>query len=273
VKRALQAIADFLIDETCHACRRPVEAAHNLPCPSAAASVALDGPLTIGFDRFGIDTRPLCRACCHVLVPSVEPTIIGTQCANGSIALTSGGRIPAMTATPTVAGTPLMVWPAFETDDRLLSVIHALKFSRRERLAPWLAGSLVCGLPAHAFPERRDDVVLVPIPMDRAALRRRGFNQAERLASAWGEATGIQVERRAVVKTRSTAPQSSLGRDERVHNVVGAMGIGNRDVVSGKCVILVDDLVTTGATAAACAVALWSAGARDVRVGCVGYRP
>lgn len=271
--RALQAIADFLIDEACHACRRHVEATHGLPRPRAAASVALDEPLSIGFDRFGIHTRPLCRACCHMLVASVEPTIIGTTSPDASVALTSGGSIPATTTTTTVAGTPLLVWPAFETDDRVLSVIHALKFSRRERLASWLAGSLVAGLPSRALPDRRDDVVLVPIPMDRAALRRRGFNQAERLASAWGKAIGIRVEIRAVVKTRATAPQSSLGRDERVHNVVGAIDAGERDAVAGKRVILVDDLVTTGATAAACAVALRGAGARDVRVVCIGYRP
>ena len=224
-----------------------MNAARDLPHPRAAASIALDLPLTIGWGRRGLETRPLCRGCCRSLVPWVEPARI--------------------------AGTPLTVWPAFETDDCLLSVIHALKFSRRERLASWLAGSLVRGLPARALSDHGDDIVLVPVPMDRGALRRRGFNQAERLASTWGEIAGVRVERRALVKTRATAPQSSLGREERVRNVVGAIEIGDRDAVAGKRVVLVDDLVTTGATASTCAAALGSAGACEVRVACVGYRP
>jgi predicted amidophosphoribosyltransferase len=60
---------------------------------------------------------------------------------------------------------------------------------------------------------------------------------------------------------------------ERARNVAGAFAVVERARVAGCCVVLVDDLVTTGATAAACAAALYAAGAREVRVACVGYRP
>lgn len=243
--KAVQALADFLIDERCHACGRPVEASAHLAPPRASAAAALASPVRIGWGRLTVDTRPLCGACCHRLVAPVDPAAVG----------------------------PLTVWPAFETDDRVLSVIHALKFSRRERLATWLARALADGLPARALSDVDHATVLVPVPMDRASQRRRGFNQAERLASALGARKGLPVERRALVKTRATAPQSSLGRAERMRNVAGVMAVVAPDAIAGRRVVLVDDLVTTGATAAACADALARAGARSVHAVCVGYRP
>lgn len=189
-----------------------------------------------------MNTRPLCGACCHQLVASVDPVTVGA----------------------------LTVWPAFETDDRVLSVIHALKFSRRERLATWLARALADGLPARAL---SGIDVLIPVPMDRASQRHRGFNQAERLASALSAQKGLRVERHALVKTRATAPQSSLGRAERMRNVAGVMAVVAPDAIAGRNIVLVDDLVTTGATAASCAGVLTSAGAHRVSAVCVGYRP
>ncbi len=245
VGTALRALADFLIDERCHACGRAVESSARLTRPEAPAAAALAEPLRIGHGPLALATRPLCRACCH--------------------------QLPAATAPVTIDR--LTVWPAFETDDRVLSVIHALKFSRRERLAAWLARALAEGLPARALGASAHDALLVPVPMDRASLRRRGFNQAERLASAFGALAGVRVERRALAKIRATAPQSSLGRDARARNVAGAMAVVARDAIAERDVIIVDDLVTTGATALACASALADAGARSVRAACVGYRP
>jgi ComF family protein len=133
-----------------------------------------------------------------------------------------------------------------------------------------LARALAAGLPARALSA---DAILVPVPISRASLRRRGFNQAERLANSLSALTKIPVETHALVKTRATAPQSTLDRAARVHNVAGAMAVVARERIAGRRVVLVDDLVTTGATAAACASALWEAGAAEVRVVCVGYRP
>lgn len=266
VGTAMQALVDFLVDERCHACGRRADASAGLPRPVSEAAAALASPLRLGG---GIETRPLCRACCNQLVPAIEPTAIGRPRADGSITLVSGGSVPGLSRVAALPATVLAVWPAFETDDRILSVIHALKFSRRERLAPWLARALAHGLPARALGGGSRELLLVPVPMDRASERRRGFNQAERLANAFGALAGVAVERGAIAKTRATAPQSSLGRDERVRNVSGAIWPVDGDALAGRRVVLVDDLVTTGATAAACAVAAWSAGAREVRVVCV----
>jgi ComF family protein len=245
VGNVVQALADFWLDDICHACGRLGDAFAALPRPRDAAAAALAQPLRIGGARLGVDTRPLCRACCHDLLPMREPVTVGH----------------------------LSVWPAFETDARILAVVHALKFSRRERLGAWLARAMAEGLPARALHADDSAPLLVPVPMDRASLRHRGFNQAERLATALAALCGGRVERRAIVKVRRTAAQSILGSAERAHNVAGAMEVGTRDAVRGRRVVLVDDLVTTGATAAACTLALGRAGAREVRVVCVGYRP
>jgi ComF family protein len=263
VEQAIQAVVDFLVDERCHACGRAVEESSHLPIPRSSASAALAAPIRIGMRRAGIETRPLCRACCHLVVASVAPeSVDGQQFSRGD------GTDDASSSACT-----LTVWPAFETDACILSVIHALKFSRRERLARWLARAMADGLPARACESRTRHTVLVPVPMDRRSFRRRGFNQAERLASAFGALVGVPVERGALLKRRATAPQSSLGRAERVRNLRGVMSLCASVPVVGKRVVLVDDLVTTGATVHACTAVLRAAGAEEVRVACVGYRP
>ncbi len=242
---ALHALADFLVGEHCHACGQSLETSRSLTTPAEGAAAALTAPLRIGSRYAGVDTHPLCRECCHRLVPMRAPVRIHEY--------------------------NLDVWAAFETDDRLLAVVHALKFARYQRLAPWLAGALARGLPAAVLHDQQPRVVAVPA--DRGSVRRRGFNQAEELARAFAAAGGATYLRNALIKTRATSPQSLLDRADRARNVAGAFAVGRGAEVRGRKVVLVDDLVTTGATAGACAAALYAAGARQVRVACVGYRP
>jgi ComF family protein len=163
------------------------------------------------------------------------------------------------------------MYPAFVTDERLLTLIHLLKFGRRERVAPWLARAMAAALPARltdAWPA--GTALVIPVPMDRASRAQRGFNQAERIARELSLRWSLPLSC-ALVKGRRTKPQSALGREERLVNLDGAFG-ADVDVVGGTRVILVDDLVTTGATVRACARALRAAGAVEVRVVCAGYR-
>jgi ComF family protein len=107
--------------------------------------------------------------------------------------------------------------------------------------------------------------VLVPVPVHAARLRQRGFDQAELLARAVGRQLRLPV---ATVLERATrtAAQHSLGRRARVANVGGAFAVTATAAsqVSGKWVVLVDDVVTTGATFSGCAAALYAAGAYAV---------
>jgi ComF family protein len=246
----MQCVVDFLVDERCHVCGAPGDGRVSaLPEPAHPLAAPAD-VFTLGSLR--LQTRPLCPACALRVKAWPEPLLLrGAGVDRGS--------------------TGLYAYPAFVTDEPFLVLIHLMKFARRERLAPWLARAMSGGLPSRAL-EWLEAPVLVPVPMDRGARARRGFNQAERIAVELGRCWSVPVAPSALVKRRRTRPQSSLGRRERLVNLAGAFASG-RDAVDGRDVILVDDVVTTGATALACASALHDARARTVRVVCVGYRP
>ncbi|MEJ2721937.1 MAG: ComF family protein, partial [bacterium] len=107
------------------------------------------------------------------------------------------------------------------------------------------------------------------IPMERWDFRRRGFNQAREIAARAAAYLGVPGPFDAVRKTARTAPQSRTSRRNRAGNVRGVFTASPSDI-GGRHVLLVADLVTTGATAASCAAALYSAGARRVTVLCFG---
>jgi len=237
VSAGLQAVVDCLLDERCHA------------CGGGCDDAAWTPPAVIRTGSLSLSTRLLCAACARGLSPLSSPVFVQHA--------------------PGVA--PIAVHAAFLTDNAVLALTHLLKFSRRERVAPWMAGLMQTAL-CHALAADNAGALLVPVPMDRAALRRRGFNQAARIALQLGSVSGVAVARHALHKVRATRPQSSLGRLERLQNLDGAIAPG-RDRVAGRHVILVDDLVTTGATARVCERVLRANGARLVTVVCFGYRP
>ncbi|MCE5307024.1 MAG: ComF family protein [Acidobacteriales bacterium] len=139
-------------------------------------------------------------------------------------------------------------------------LIHLFKYGRVRPLAPVLGGFLGAALPR----EERFDV-LVPMPLHWVRRWRRGFNQSYLLARELSRRTGIPVVG-ALRRKRSTASQASLSRAERRRNVRGAFEPRRDADVGGLRVLLVDDVLTTGATANACAAVLKRAGASCVTV-------
>ncbi len=145
--------------------------------------------------------------------------------------------------------------------DPLRSAVHAFKFHGKRALARPLA-DLVVEQCARSLPAAAD--ALVPVPLAPVRERERGFNQAALLAERVGQALARPVRPRWLGRTRPTRPQSELAADERRRNVRGAFRAA--PAVAGRHVLVIDDVLTTGATAAECARALRAAGARIVGV-------
>lgn len=146
----------------------------------------------------------------------------------------------------------------------LRAAIHELKYRGKRKVARRLAQALLA-VPgaAQLLPA---DAVLVPVPLHPQRERERGFNQAERLSAAIAETLGLRHEPRALVRRLDTRSQTGLSARGRRENVALAFAVRRRAAVAGRSVVLVDDVMTTGATARACAKALREAGAAEVRV-------
>ncbi|HXG32994.1 MAG TPA: ComF family protein [Bryobacteraceae bacterium] len=140
----------------------------------------------------------------------------------------------------------------------LRELIHLFKYAGVRTLARPLGEYLAMALPR----DRRFDA-LVPMPLHWFRRWRRGFNQSELLAREVSRRCGIPVLK-AVRRTRATRSQAGLSHSARRQNVAGAFRVRRRVRLEGLRILLVDDVMTTGATAAACASAMKRAGAASV---------
>lgn len=102
---------------------------------------------------------------------------------------------------------------------------------------------------------------IVYVPMTKKAVRKRDYNQAKLLAASLSEKSGIPLLKDAVIKVKDTPEQKSLTRSERLKNFTGCFKVVKRDEIKGKRILLVDDVLTTGATSDSVSKKLLSAGA------------
>lgn len=140
----------------------------------------------------------------------------------------------------------------------LRELIHLFKYGRIKPLVKPLSDYLVAALPR----DQRFDAI-VPLPLHWRRQLERGFNQSDLLARTLSRRSGIPLVH-AVRRRRATRVQAGLSNARRRENVAGAFVLRRRARVSGLRILLVDDVMTTGATASACAKALKQAGAQTV---------
>ena len=150
------------------------------------------------------------------------------------------------------------------------TLIHRVKYQRGIKLGVFL-GSMV----GRAFQEFSDDGkydLLVPVPLHRTRRRERGYNQSGLVCRGMANHIPADVHEGVLKRRRHTATQTHLSAHERQKNVKNAFAVHNHHPVNGKSLLLVDDVVTTGATMNSCAVALKQAGAHRV-IGLALARP
>lgn len=151
-------------------------------------------------------------------------------------------------------------WSSGPYDGSLRRLIHLLKYDGVRPLAGVMAARLETGFHALGGAD-----LIVPAPLHWRRGFKRGFNQSALIARSLGRRLGVRCERRLLVRVRATPSQAGLSRPERRRNLRGAFRVRRSESVQEKTVLLVDDVMTTGATLNACAKALERAGAKEVR--------
>ena len=220
-------LLDVAFPPACPACHALVSAQHNFCAPCFAALKQISAPHC---------------ACCGI--PFAFDNGPDAQC-------------PECLAEP----------PSFDTaraplvyDATSAPLIRSLKF---HDLYTGLQRAVSMMVASHAA---RPVDLIVPVPLHWRRLLMRRFNQSALLGFALSRALGVACLPATLKRTRYTTPQMRLPRVERLKNVRNAFAVPDTAVVTGKHILLVDDVVTTGATVAACAAALKKAGAASVHV-------
>lgn len=214
--------------------------------PDVDAFFAADLRLPI-FGELSVPARVLCTECWLTLEPAAGP---GTLAPSGALEA------------------PVDIVSPFHENDPLLAVVRFLKFSGGKAAVPalawWMARALRSYLASWPAPDAAP--ILVPVPLHPRRERSRGYNQAALLARGVAEHLGLEVDRGLLVRVRHTKSQSTLAAEDRGGNVRGAFALRRGGARDPRRVVLVDDLVTTGETASACAEALAEARPASIAV-------
>jgi ComF family protein len=150
----------------------------------------------------------------------------------------------------------------FQKEGAFQHIAHALKYDGFESVGRQLGESL--GITMQEWNIQAD--ILIPIPLHKAKRRERGFNQAEQIARGVASVTGVEVCDDAIRRVKHTQTQTQLNSDERKKNMEAAFAfnLSRSKRIDGKTCVLIDDVITTGATIEACAQELMGAGASTV---------
>jgi ComF family protein len=153
----------------------------------------------------------------------------------------------------------------YNRGSRIRKLIHALKYNGRTEIGKMLGELYGNILSESGF--MTDIDMIVPVPLHPARQRQRGYNQSDYIAYGLSEASGVTVKKNIIRRTSQTGSQTKRGRYERWENVKSLFFVVDPEVIMGRHILVVDDVITTGSTMEACANALHEAG--EVKVSLV----
>lgn len=146
----------------------------------------------------------------------------------------------------------------------LQHLIHLYKFEKRTNLVKHLVQLILANLPNDLSFDEYD--YILPIPIHKKRLRERGFNQATLLADYICKKSDNQMLTDALIREKNTSPQSSLDREARQTNIIGAFTLRNSEAIRDKKILVLDDVYTTGATVREVVKVLWNADPIEIDV-------
>ncbi len=191
-------------------------------------------------EKLNSDERFLCRTCLDTLPVQLMP------------------------ASPQQTEVLSQVCCLFYFDENVKQLLHLMKYSRR----PGLGMTLLDHCAERVFAElsKHQYDVILPVPLHPRKERERGYNQVTELVKALAELLGAEASQKGLRRLRYTRSQTKLSAEQRQKNVENAFQIGKGFDPVHRRLLVVDDVYTTGSTAAACATALVAAGARSVHL-------
>lgn len=232
LKNLLHGLCDLIYPNNCLICKgylRTSQAA--LLCPSCRDTLEFNHP-------------PFCLRCSRHL--GVQPQSLCAECSGADYHFDRA-------------------WAITIYNDTMKRLIHLFKYGQKISLRKYFAELIFSFVETYHIDLRQFDIV-VPVPLSSARLRERGYNQSQLLSEGVCQQFSLRLCQENLLRVRHTQNQALLGKKERWTNIRGAFTIRNSLPFLDKSVLLVDDLLTTGATASEAACILKEAGAKRVDV-------
>lgn len=157
----------------------------------------------------------------------------------------------------------------FHKDTRLQEALHALKYRGVTDLGVEMGRRF--GREIEACSWVKDIDLLLPVPLSERKRRQRGFNQSDFIAKGLGDILHLPVDTQSLRRVKHTESQTHKSRIERLENMERAFSLKDPEALSGRHVCLVDDVITTGATLEACALALQQQGRVRISILALAY--